>query len=111
VYPVAGGEVEYVNLFDTLDMFGATGGGRESRPVTVSLLVVFGTATNNSLSMAAPSDGAAGTHWAKEQKFMVFTMRICSSHGCLRGSGGISTGRTTLIPGSSSSGNFQTISL
>ena len=79
--------------------------------VTVSLLFVFGTATNRLSSMTVPSGGGSGVHWANEQKFMVFTMRMCSNHGCLRGSGDVSTGSTTLIPDSSSSENFQTISL
>jgi hypothetical protein len=78
---------------------------------TVSLLFVFGTAISNWSSAVGFSAVAAVAHWANEQKFMVFTMRIWSSHGCFLGSGGVSTGRTTLIVGSSSSENFHTISL
>lgn len=79
---------------------------------TVSEVRVFGTATRScSSSDAASLDDEGIEVIAKEQKFMVFTWRRWSIHGCGRGSGGVSTGRTTLIDFSSSSDNFQTMSL
>lgn len=72
---------------------------------------MFGTAIRRSSAFSA-SDVVFGTSvCANEQKFMVFTCKMCSSHGCLRGSDGVSIGRTTLSADSSSSENFQTTSL
>jgi hypothetical protein len=76
--------------------------------LTVSELIVFGTAIKSS----SERDSEVSTrHCAKEQKFMVFTWRTWSSHGCLRVSGGVSTGRTVLMEASSSSENLHTMSL
>lgn len=72
---------------------------------TVSELRVLGTAINSS------SSEFCNDAWANEQKFMVFTWSICNSHGNLRGSVGVSTGRTLLIEASSSSDSFHTTSL
>lgn len=55
-------------------------------------------------------DADAGVQ-AKEQKFMVFTARMWRIQGCLRGEGGVSTGRMELSDSSSSSDSFQTTSL
>jgi hypothetical protein len=82
--------------------------GREGKRRTVSELMVFGTAMSSS-SEQSSCDGRAVC--ANEQKFIVFTSRICRSHGCLRGSGGVSTGKTVLMEASSSSESFQTTSL
>lgn len=78
---------------------------------TVSELRVFGTAISNSSAASSSPAAFATSVRAKEQKFMVLTCRMCRSHGCFRGSGGVSTGRTTLMDGSSSTESFQTTSL
>jgi hypothetical protein len=70
--------------------------------------MVFGTAMSSS-SEPSSFDGRAVC--ANEQKFIVLTSRIWRSHGCFRGSGGVSTGRTVLIEASSSSESFHTTSL
>jgi hypothetical protein len=75
---------------------------------TVSELIVFGTAMSSSSELSS-FDGRSV--WAKEQKFIVLTSRIWRSHGCFRGSGGVSTGRTVLMDASSSSESFHTMSL
>ena len=77
--------------------------------LTLSELNVLGTATSNS-SISNDVAEVFGQE-ENEQKFIVFTSRICDTHGCFLGSGGVSTGRTVLIEGSSSSENFQTMSL
>jgi hypothetical protein len=76
--------------------------------------MVLGTAIRSSSGCSTGEDaesGGLGGQEAKEQKFMVFTCRMWRSHGCGRGSGGVSTGRTTLIEASSASENFHTMSV
>lgn len=79
------------------------------RLLTLSELKVLGTAISNS----SRSDEAAEIvgQEENEQKFIVLTSRICDIHGCFLSSGGVSTGRTVLNEDSSSSENFQTMSL
>jgi len=73
---------------------------------------MFGTARRISSddSFSEESPGDAGVQ-ANEQKFIVFTSREKRIHGCFRGSGGVSTGSTTLIDSSSSSDNFHITNL
>jgi len=79
---------------------------------TVSELLVFGTATSSSSIVSSSEEvvDVGRVHCAKEQKFIVFTLSIWRSHGCFLGSGGVSTGSTTLMEPSSSSESFHTIS-
>lgn len=79
---------------------------------TVSELSVLGTAISNSsdASEGAAEGGFTELH-AKEQKFMVLTSRMWRIHGCLLGSGSVSTGKTVLIDDSSSLDNLHTTSL
>lgn len=98
---LAGWNMEYVDLIYQLSL-------DDGQELTVSELNVFGTAISS--SSGAESEREVGD-WANEQKFMVLTCRTCRSHGCLRGSGTVSTGSTLLIELSSSSENFHTMSL
>ncbi len=82
---------------------------KEEEVLTVSEVRVLGTATNNSSSSAVLLLGRE--HFAKEQKFIVFTSSICRSHGAGRGVGGVSTGKTVLKDFSSSLESFQMHSL
>ena len=63
---------------------------------------------------SSPEESAGvedGEQYENVQKFNVLTSRRCAIHGCRLGSGEGSTGRIVLIEDSSSSENFQTMSL
>ena len=77
---------------------------------TVSEDMMLGTAMSSSSDASFEDVGGRGV-CANEQKFMVLTCKMWRSHGCFRGSGGVSTGKTVLMDASSSSESFHTMSL
>ena len=78
---------------------------------TVSEDMMLGTAMSSSSDASFEDVGGRRGVCANEQKFIVLTCRMWRSHGCFRGSSGVSTGKIVLMDASSSSDSFHTMSL